>query len=433
MFNTEILKERRLILDGGTGTLLGAAGLSAGERPEIWNLTHPEEVGRLHRAYFDAGSDIVCTNTFGANALKHDGETLKRIIDAAVKIADTERKAAEKKYGGEKYIALDIGSLGKLLKPFGDLDFDDAVKIFSQSIRIGVDAGVDLIYFETFTDAYELKAAIVAAKESCDLPIFATCAYEKNGRLMMGADVKAVVAMCEGLGVSAMGANCGMGPDLMKNVVRDLNKYASVPIIVKPNAGLPKTVDGKTVYDLSVDSFAKDMREIAEIGASLVGGCCGTTPEYIAATVSAVTDVKYIPNEKKDLRIVSSYCQAVELDGNETIGMLSDGADTDEYETAVREGDVDYMIEQAMEQVDEEVDILGINVALDGTDETAMLKETVSELQSIVKIPFMIETENLSALESAVRIYNGNPLIRYKGTDEEKLHEIIKKYGGVIA
>ena len=431
MFKTEILKERRLILDGGTGTLLTAAGLKAGERPETWNLTHPEEVAKLHRAYFDAGSDIVCTNTFGANALKHDSETLKKIIEAAVKIADTERKAAEQKYGAEKYIALDMGSLGKLLKPFGDLDFEDAVKIFSESIKAGAKAGVDLIYFETFTDIYELKAAIIAAKESCELPIFATCAYEKNGRLMMGADVAAVVAMCEGLGVSALGTNCGMGPDLMKNVVRDLNKYASVPIIVKPNAGLPKTVDGKTVYDLSVESFAADMKEIAEIGSSLVGGCCGTTPEYIAAAVDAVSDVEYKPNERKGLKLVSSYCQAVELDGNETIGMLSDGADTAEYEEAVRERDVDYMIEQAMNQVDEEVDVLGINVALDGTDEVAMMIETVAELQSIVKIPFMIESENIYAIEAAIRIYNGNPLIRYKGTDEEALKDVIKKYGGV--
>lgn len=433
MFKTEILKERRLILDGGTGTLLTAAGLKAGERPETWNLTHPEEVAKLHRAYFDAGSDIVCTNTFGANALKHDSETLKKIIEAAVKIADTERKAAEKKYGGEKYIAFDMGSLGKLLKPFGDLDFEDAVKIFSESIKIGAKAGVDLIYFETFTDVYELKAAIIAAKERCELPIFATCAYEKNGRLMMGSDVRSVVAICEGLGVSAIGTNCGMGPDLMKNVVRELNKYASVPIIVKPNAGLPKTVDGKTVYDLSVDTFAADMKEIAEIGASLVGGCCGTTPEYIAAAVSAVSDVEYKPNERKELKLVSSYCQAVELDGNETIGMLSDGADTDEYEEAVRERDVDYMIEQAMNQVDEEVDILGINVALEGTDEVAMMTETACELQSIVKIPFMIESENIHAIEAAIRIYNGNPLIRYKGTDEEALKAVIKKYGGVIA
>ncbi len=432
MFKTEILKERRLILDGGTGTLLTAAGLKAGERPETWNLTHPEEVAKLHRAYFDAGSDIVCTNTFGANALKHDSETLKKIIEAAVKIADTERKAAEKKYGGEKYIALDLGSLGKLLKPFGDLDFEDAVKIFSESIKTGAEAGVDLIYFETFTDVYELKAAIIAAKESCGLPIFATCAYEKNGRLMMGSDVRSVVAICEGLGVSAIGTNCGMGPDLMKNVVRELNKYASVPIIVKPNAGLPKTVDGKTVYDLSVDSFAMDMKEIAEIGASLVGGCCGTTPEYIAAAVSAVSDVKYIPNEKKNARLVSSYCQTVELNEQTVIGMLSDGAETEEYEAAIREHDVDYMIEQAMEQVESEVEILGINVELDGADEVSMMCETVGELQSIVKIPFMIESENIHAIEAAIRIYNGNPLIKYKGKDEEKIKAVINKYGGIF-
>ena len=433
MFNTEILKERRLILDGGTGTVLAAAGLKAGERPELWNLTHPEEVARLHRAYFDAGSDIVCTNTFGANALNHDSEALKKIIEAAVEIADTERRAAEKKYGGKKYLAFDMGSLGKLLKPFGDLDFEDAVKIFSESIKIGAAAGVDIVYFETFTDVYELKAAIVAAKESCDLPIFATCAYEKNGRLMMGADVATVVAMCEGLGVSAIGTNCGMGPDLMKNVVRELNKYASVPIIVKPNAGLPKTVDGRTVYDLSVESFAEDMKEIAEIGAGLVGGCCGTTPEYISATSTALSDVKYVPNEKNKVRLVSSYSKAVEFDGQTEIKMLSDGADAEEYEEAVRSRDIDYMIEQAMEQVDEGAEILGINVALDGTDETSLLIETVTALQSIVKIPFMIETDNIEALEAAMRIYNGNPLISFgnrKGL--EAVRRLAGKYGGEI-
>ena len=276
---TELLKERRLFLDGGTGTLLQAAGLAAGELPETWNIKYPERIAAVHRAYFDAGSDVVCTNTFGANLLKYGKDELDKIVRAALKIADGERRAAMAKYGCEKFVALDIGPLGKLLKPFGELDFEDAVSVFAETVRIGADAGADVIYFETFTDTYELKAAILAAKENSELPIFVSCAYDATGHLMTGADVPAVVALCEGLGVSAIGANCGVGPDLLLPVAEKLFEYASVPVIIKPNAGLPREENGKTVFDLLPSDFAECMTKMS--GASLMGGCCGTTPAHI--------------------------------------------------------------------------------------------------------------------------------------------------------
>ena len=261
------LKENRVILDGGMGTLLQAAGLKPGEHPELWCLTHPEVITEIHRAYYEAGSNLVCTNTFGANCLKFDDSTLREMIFAGVKCA---RDAAEGKE--DRFVALDVGPTGKLLAPTGTLPFEDAVEIFAKTVRLGVEAGVDAILIETMTDSYETKAALLAAKENSDLPVLVTNAYGSDGKLMTGATPAAMVAMLEGMGVCALGANCSLGPKQLVGVARELLEHASVPVILKPNAGLPAVREGKTVYDVTPEDFAEELAELVKAGVRLAGG-----------------------------------------------------------------------------------------------------------------------------------------------------------------
>ena len=278
-----------LFFDGGMGTLLQEKGLAPGELPETWNLTHSEEIYKIHRQYIEAGSDIILTNTFGANALKfHDDScSLEEIIKAAVSHVKKAEREALLQTGDERkiYTALDVGPTGKLLKPMGDLEFETAYEAFKEVVILGEQAGADLIHIETMSDTYELKAAVLAAKENTSLPVFATVIFDERKKLLTGADVSSVVALLEGLGVDALGINCAMGPKEMLPVLEELIKYSSVPIIVKPNAGLPKQRDGKTYYDVTEDEFAAYMEQIVRMGACVIGGCCGTTPEHIRAVL----------------------------------------------------------------------------------------------------------------------------------------------------
>lgn len=431
---TESLKNRRLFLDGGTGTLLQAEGLAPGELPETWNIKYPERIAKVHRAYFDVGSDVVCTNTFGANVLKYEKNELYDIVNAAVKIADGERRASEAKYGSEKFVALDVGPLGKLLKPFGELDFEDAVNIFAETVKAGADAGVDAVFFETFTDTYELKAAILAAKENCDLPIFASCAFDADGKLMTGADVPAVVALCEGLGVSAVGANCGVGPDLLLPVAEKLFEYASVPVIIKPNAGLPREVDGKTVFDLIPADFAKNMTLMSK--ASLMGGCCGTTPAHIEATVNAVSGMPYTYPNRKTRTLVSSYSHAVELGkAPMLIGERINPTGKKAFKEALRNHDIGYILNQATLEERAGAQILDVNVGLPEINETEIMVEAVTAIQSVIDLPLQIDTSTPETMEAALRVVNGKPLINSVNGKAENLAAILplaKKYGGVL-
>lgn len=433
---TEALKSRRLILDGGTGTLLQSAGLAPGELPETWNILHPERIAAVHGAYFAAGSNVVCTNTFGANSLKYSGKdgnlALSDVVTAAVKIANAERSAA----GGDRFIALDIGPLGRLLKPYGDLDFEEAVKIFSETVKAGVKAGVDLIYFETFSDTYELKAAILAAKESCDLPIFATCAFDETGHLMTGADVPAVVALLEGLGVDALGANCGLGPDKMAPVIADMLKYSSLPIIAKPNAGLPHSENGKTVFDVTPSAFASDMKLLAKAGAGLLGGCCGTIPDHIFETIKATSDIPFCPPTQKQDTLVSSYSHTVTLGGAPIlIGERINPTGKKAFKEALRAGDMAYILNQGIAQQKAGAHILDVNVGLPEINEPEMMRSAVTSLQSVIDLPLQIDTSDPIAMESALRIYNGKPLINSvngKVDSMSSVFPIAKKYGGVV-
>ncbi len=426
-----------LFFDGGMGSLLQAAGLQPGELPEIWNIEHADVVQKIQKSYFEAGSDIVLTNTFGANAIKyHNSEySLAEIIRAAVKNARI--AAAEGVHDGrEVYIGLDMGPTGKLLKPLGDLDFEQAYEAYSEVVKIGVSEGVDLIHIETMSDLYELKAAILAAKEHSDLPIFATVVFDAKGKMLTGGDVKSVVALLEGLRVDAIGLNCSLGPAQMMSFLEELTEYTSLPIIMKPNAGLPKQRDGETYYDVNPSEFANAMAALVDMGACVIGGCCGTTPEHIAEMVN-ICKVKEIRKTTfKNHTLVSSYGKTVEIgDCPIIIGERINPTGKKRLKQALKEHDLDYILREAIMQEEQGAHILDVNVGLPDIDETKVMQEVVFELQSISNIPLQIDTVDVKAMEAAMRIYNGKPMINSVNGKQESMDAVfplVKKYGGVV-
>lgn len=429
----DLLNKKRLYIDGGMGTLLQKRGLSAGELPELWNLTHADDITDIHLSYLKAGSNIITTNTFGANSIKFSN--LKEIIPAAINNA----KRAIELFDGNKeecFIAFDVGPLGRMLEPLGDMPFQKAVEIFSESIRMGAESGADLIIIETMTDSYETKAALLAAKESCDLPVFVTNAYDETGKLLTGASPKAMIALLEGLGADAIGINCSLGPHQMKGIAEEYLKYSSLPVIVSPNAGMPRTENGKTVFDVDAEEFSLVMREIAEMGAAVLGGCCGTTPDYIKATVEKTKNLPFSPAQNKNLTLVSSYTHAVEI-GNDPIliGERINPTGKKRFKEALREGDINYIVNEGIAQQEKGVHILDVNVGLPEIDEDEMLVKSVKELQSVLDLPLQLDTAKKSSMEKAMRIYNGKPLVNSVNGKQEVMDEIlplVKKYGGVV-
>lgn len=431
----EDLGKKLLFFDGGMGTLLQERGLKQGELPEVWNLEHGEEVSAIHQAYIEAGSDLILTNTFGANALKfHDDRyTVKDVVDAA---AANVKAAVEKSGAGRKiYIALDVGPTGKLLKPMGDLDFEDAYRAFREVMVYGEAAGADLIHIETMSDTYEIKSAVLAAKENTNLPVFVTAVFDERQKLLTGADIPAFVSLLEGLGVDALGVNCGLGPKQMIPIVEEIQKYTSVPVIVKPNAGLPVQRNGKAVYDVDPDTFAEKMREIVGLGAAVAGGCCGTTPAHIYAMTEMCRDIILKPVVKKNDTIVSSYGQAVIFkEGSKIIGERINPTGKKRFKQALREHDIDYILKEGIMQEDKGAHILDVNVGLPDIDEAEMMAETVMGLQSVTSLPLQIDTADAETMEKALRIYNGKAMVNSVSGKQESMDMVfplIKKYGGV--
>ncbi len=424
----EKIKSGITYFDGGAGTLLQSWGLMPGEKPEVWNITKPEKIIEMHRLYLEAGADILTTCTFGANKLKFDN--LEEIINAAIKNAKT---ACE---GYDAYIALDIGPLGKMLEPLGDMPFEEAVEIFSESIRIGAEAGADLVLIETMNDSYEAKAALLAAKESCDLPVFVTCVYDETKKLMTGADPAAMIAMLEGMGADAIGMNCSLGPKQMKEIVPVFAEKSSVPIIVNPNAGLPKTENGKTVFDIDADEFSDIMYDIVKSGATIIGGCCGTTPGHIRKTVEKTKNLPFVLPEKKNLTVVSSYTHAIEIgDIPVIIGERINPTGKKRFKQALRENDINYILGEGLAQNKKGVSILDVNVGLPEIDEAEMMVRVIRSLQSVIDLPLQIDTVDPVAMEKAMRIYNGKPLINSVSGKEESMNAVfplVKKYGGAV-
>ena len=430
----QYLKNNILYLDGGMGTLLQARGLAAGEMPEYWNLTHSDIITDVHKQYFNAGSNVVNTNTFGANCLKFGADELDSMIAAA--IANARRAAAESDGSQPKWVALDIGPTGKMLAPYGDLDFEDAVSVFAQTVRLGVKHGADLIFIETMSDSYEARAALLAAKENSDLPVFVSCAFGEDGKLMTGANPAAMVAMLEGMGADAIGINCSYGPRKLMGVIEEYLKYASVPVIFKPNAGLPVVREGKTVYDLSPEDFSTAMTEAVALGVHAVGGCCGTTPDYIAALVQKTKNAVPQPITQKNITCVSSYTHAVIFDKEPIlIGERINPTGKKRFKEALKTGDMDYILREGLTQAEAGVHILDVNVGLPEIDEVSMLESTVCRLQEVTNIPLQIDTSDPVAMEAALRRYNGKAMINSVNGKMESMHSVfplVKKYGGLV-
>ena len=433
----QALGRKRLFFDGGTGTLLQAQGLKGGERPETWNLLHPERLIDLHRAYLEAGSDIICTNTFGANGLKFPagGEfDLTEVVRAGVENAQKAREEAGR--SGDAFVALDIGPTGRLLKPMGDLDFEDAVSLFAQMVRAGAEAGADLVLIETMSDGYEAKAAVLAVKENCDLPVVVTTVYGADGKLLTGGTVESTVALLEGLGVDALGVNCGLGPDQMAPIARDLLQYASMPVVVNPNAGLPHTESGATHFDVGPAEFAAKMAELAGEGVHVLGGCCGTTPEHIRALTEACKDIPFTAPVPKGRTVVSSYARAVVIGEDPVlIGERINPTGKKKFKEALRRHDIDYLLGEGFSQEEAGAQVLDVNVGLPEIDEPALLTEAVCALQAVLPLPLQIDTSDPVAMEKAMRRYNGKPMVNSVSGKEESLSAVlplVKKYGGVV-
>jgi len=406
--------------DGGMGSMLN---LRPGELPEKLNISDPDRVYRVHKAYADAGADIITANTFGANRLKYDN--CDELVKAGVALA--------KKTG--KKVALDLGPTGKLLKPMGDLDFEECVGIYADVVNAGKD-DADIVLIETMGDTYEIKAAMLAAKENCDLPIFVSMIFDEKGRLLTGADVKTACAVVEGLGADVIGFNCGLGPKQMIPLVEELEKYTSTPIMVNPNAGLPESVNGETVYNVDPDEFSDLMAQIADLGVSYLGGCCGTTPAHIKALIEKTKNIPDVPPSKKNFTFVTSYSQSVELgEKSAVIGERINPTGKKLLKQALRDRDMDYILREGISQKDCGAHILDVNVGLPEIDEVEMLKSAVYELQSVLPTPLQLDSSDAVAMEQALRIYNGKPLINSTNGKEKSMHEIFplaKKYGGVV-
>lgn len=409
--------------DGGMGTMLQAAGLKAGQLPETLNITNKDMILAVHRAYADAGCEYITANTFGANCLKF--ENYDEIIKAGIELA----KSVGKK------VLLDIGPTGKLLKPMGELAFDDAIDIFAKTVIAGKD-GADAVLIETMSDTYEIKAAVLAAKENCDLPIIVTMIFDEKGRLLTGADIKTAVTMLEGLGVDVIGLNCGLGPKQMIEYVKELRKWTSLPIAVQPNAGLPVSVNGKTVFNVEPEEFAQDMKEIAKLGVSYLGGCCGTTPEHIRQMIALCKDIPANVPESKNYCLVSSYSETVDLgEKPKIIGERINPTGKKLFKEALRRNDIDYIIKEGIAQRDAGAHILDVNVGLPEIDECKMMEDAVYNLQAVLPTPLQIDTTNIAALERALRIYNGKPMLNSVNGKQKNMEEIFplaKKYGSVV-
>lgn len=429
--NFEEMTDKNFILfDGAMGTMLQNAGLKAGELPEAYNMLHPEIIKDIHSKYIKAGADVITTNTFGANELKFDGRIycVEEIISKAVHIA--------KEAAGFKLVALDIGPTGKLMEPFGELSFDRAYDIFKRQIIAGAKAGADLILIETIADLYEARAAILAAKENCSLPVFCTMTFQQNGRTLMGTDPLTMVNVLEGLGVDALGVNCSLGPKDIYPILEEILRYSSIPVMVQPNAGLPRISGDEIIYDIKAKEFAGYIGKMAGKGALIFGGCCGTNPEYIQAAREVLKSLSPVKLQNKRITAVSSSTKTVILgDEVRVIGERINPTGKKRFKEALINNDMDYILSSAISQREAGADILDVNVGLPEIDEIEIMARVVEEIQSTVKLPLVIDSGRRDVLEKAVRIYNGKPIVNSVSGDASAMEEIlpvVKKYGACV-
>ncbi len=438
----EVLGRQILFFDGGMGTLLQERGLKAGEVPETWNIVHPECIRQIHKEYLMAGSNIISANTFGVNAFKCKNlpYTVDELVTAGIQLVqEAIQEVRSSSNDGEKqpmYAALDIGSIGKLLKPLGEISFDEAYKTFQEIIVAGDRAGADLILIETVSDSYEIKAAVLAAKENSNLPVVVTMIFDESGKLLTGGDVASVTAMLEGLGVDAVGFNCGLGPEQMKNLLPQLTACCSLPVVVNANAGLPMVVNGQTVFHVAPEEFAQSVKTLVEMGAGIVGGCCGTTPAHIQRVVELCKDMEIKPVTDKNLTVVSSYNHAVYFTRKPLIiGERINPTGKSKFKQALREHDMEYIYKEGLAQEEKGAQILDVNVGLPEIDEPRLMEEAVTGIQAIIDLPLQIDTSDTAAMERGLRYYNGKPMLNSvngKKESMESVFPIAKKYGAVL-
>ncbi len=428
----ELFRTREtVLLDGAMGTMLQAAGLPLGARPEALNLEDPALIESIHARYAAAGSRILCANTFGASAhkLAGSGYTVEQVVDAAIRCA---RRAAQP-YGS--LVALDIGPLGELLEPAGTLPFEEAVEAFAEIVRAGAAAGADLILCETFTDLYELKAALLACRENCGLPVLASMSFEAGGRTFTGCGVESFAAAARGLGADALGINCSLGPKEILPMARALCGAVpgDYPVFVKPNAGLPRA-DGSG-YDITPQLFAMQMKPYRELGLFAAGGCCGTTPDFIRA-LHRVFDGCAVGREARPLpSVLCTPVQRVVVDGITVVGERINPTGKKRFQQALREGDMDYVLAQAISQAESGAAVLDVNVGAPGVDEPALMEQVVKALQSVVSLPLQLDSSNAAALERGLRVYNGKPIVNSVNGEQavlDKLLPLCKKYGAAV-
>ena len=426
----EVFNNSILFFDGAMGTELQKNGLKKGELPENLNIHSPEIVARVHKSYLDAGCNIITANTFGSNSLKFGN--VNEIITKAVEIT----KNSIKESGKNAFVALDIGPLGKLLKPYGDLEFDTAYDLYKEQVIAGANAGADLILIETMGDLYEIKSAVLAAKENTDLPVLVSMIFDSKGILLTGADIKTAVITLEGLGVDGIGMNCGLGPDQMLELLKEMKKHSSTPIFIQPNAGLPVSINGVTTYNVTPDEFAQKQLQILKNGACALGGCCGTTPDHIKAMIDLCKNEAIEKIDNKNITAVTSYSKAVIFrDKPIIIGERINPTGKKLLKEALRNNDMDYIYREGVAQADAGADVLDVNVGLPEIDEPTMMQNAVSGLQSILNTPLQIDTSDPVAMEKALRIYNGKAMVNSVNGKEKVMNEVfplVKKYGGVL-
>ncbi|EKO1911577.1 homocysteine S-methyltransferase family protein [Clostridium botulinum] len=427
----DYIKENILVFDGAMGTMLQKLGLKISDLPEELNVLESEKIINIHRKYVEAGAKVITTNTFGANEikLKQSEFSVERIIDKAI---DNVKKARGNK---EVLIALDIGPIGQLLEPMGTLKFEEAYEIFKRQVTQGQKSGADIILIETMTDLYEAKAAILAAKENTNLPVFCTMTFEKNKRTFTGCTPVSMVLTLEGLGVDALGVNCSLGPNELEDIVDEIIKYSSIPIMIQPNAGLPTVKDGKTIYNIKPKEFAAFQRSIVEKGVRIVGGCCGTTDEFIREIVYSLKDVQVKKLKEKNICGVCSSTKAVLINGVKIIGERINPTGKKLFKEALRNNDIDYILKEAISQVESGADILDVNVGLPEINEEETMKKVIKEIQSIIDTPLQIDSNNPKVIEKALRMYNGKAIVNsVNGEDKvlDNLLPLIKKYGAAV-
>lgn len=432
----ELLGKRMLFFDGGMGSMLQKNGMGAGEIPELLNLTNAALIEKIHTEYLEAGANIITTNTFGANPLKSEeiGESLDMIIAAAIGIA---RKAVNSFQSEEnpRFVAFDIGPCGKLLEPLGDLSFDDCYDAFAKIAKTAEKCGADLVIIETMSDTLEPKAAVLAVKENTSLPIFCTMTFDESYKTLTGGDVKVMSAIMEGLGVDCVGINCGLGPAQIGEMMTDLAEISSIPIMAQPNAGLPQIENGKTVYNVLPKQFADECEHMAKLGASVLGGCCGTTPDHIRSLVEKCKNYKPIV-EEKNITVVASYSKTVVLGkGPVIVGERINPTGKKKFKEALRNGDIDYILNEAFAQRDAGAHILDVNVGLPEIDECSTMEKAVKAISAAVNLPLQIDSSDPVTTERALRIYNGKPMVNSVNGKEESIKAImpiVQKYGGVL-